>query len=95
MIKYQRTNITADAPAPQKRPMTNELFHGYLGSDPPNCKAARNMAMAGARSAKPPRSRLDSNLRTRESEKGSCPLVSGMLLKAIKTAAQAPMGRLM
>ena len=79
-------------PAPTKRPITTELFHGC--TVPPYCNASKNMTAAGLMSMKPGRSR-DLIAVPRTCLAGSLSVGSGILNRNSKMARAPPMGRLM
>ena len=89
----QRINATAVAPAPQNKPITIELFHGYTFT--PYCKASRNIIEAGANKTNPMRSSSGIVLRRSDSVNGAFMIKSGTLRKRSMTATTAPTGRLL
>ena len=89
----QNRKMPKATPAPTKRPITVEEFHGY--SDEPNWRARRNIMDAGAKIAKPTRSSCGIIERMSANETGGLTVWSGTCIEARKMPARPPRGRLM
>ena len=84
--------MRAVAPAPQKRPMTTELFQAYWL--PPYSRASSNWMAAGAKIAKPMRSSFLWSALKNEKALGLA-VCLGTVTRQSVTATRPPIGKLM